>query len=951
MNNEPNSVHIKAQKGSVISGKSTVVGDLPHGTQKPEITSSGFNRILHPPGSVRIDASDANISVADDMAVLFIIQRPKGEVHLPADNSSLPSPLSVTESDSSGEAKLHLVVHKEGSYIQIGQCCVIVEMHVTDQTLERLKAQGTLEIESQIGASLVTMRWRGLELDEAKLRTNIKVKLTKRLLDLERKVLQDLMANQCDKCQQLVIFLMKEFRGYLTEVSLGCIQLTLFFSNIEDLQRGRSPDSISKIQKFLDKLLLTKTIRPISGSVRFSLTLPEQEGFTNKNDTIVYNRGIENTSAETPSISEYERTSIGDQSGVITVDEFTRQILQIKDFLKNEVASLRNVISEETQGIEKRILDHISKKQDRNVRSSMELESQNVPKRNSHLGIDRSDRDSGFVPGITPSHSSMSLTDDGGAAQLDITNVERNEKGVRENKGSARQETPGIQEKQHAKDTGNKWQAANVVDETQYDEESDQVDGDFVDFSQLFDAILGKRSESGPKIFEEHHETLKEIWGEDLLNVVQQALAKAVQVTRELNDDEELDEFCTVLCLDVSHSMAGEPFEEQRAEAKKIIKACLGNIGLVSIGSETKVEQELTKDKTRALKVMDQLKINHLHPVSSSPVIQGLFTVLQLLNGTVRPTTYGSHHTRYPKIVIISDGFFNDCSPDSERKQQQCKKTNELLVSVLEVLVAMSIRVPIYFVPVGKKMEMSPKSINILSETHEWFNKLSVVDNVELLFDSKKRETAMGRVMTAIMSPNQPETPYKSWMTIKEELYENHTGKEMRHIEWLITESFKRPPPVGTRVRVAGLQPQTTGTILCRIEELNRKLTEKVLVVRDTGETDVFSWSFNQKDLLFYEPSKSSDSSEFTVGSLIREGGHRIRGDLGVVIENEHAASQNVPKTSWPRDAVKVCWRSKLTKGNGCLFHRKSMIKHVESPLIDLKGLIASRTLAWHFAK
>lgn len=100
--------------------------------------------------------------------------------------------------------------------------------------------------------------------------------------------------------------------------------------------------------------------------------------------------------SETPSISEYEKTSIGDQSGVITVDEFTRQILQIKDFLKNEVASLRNVISEETQGIEKRILDHISKKQDRNVRSSMELESQNVPKRNSHLGIDRSDRVSHF---------------------------------------------------------------------------------------------------------------------------------------------------------------------------------------------------------------------------------------------------------------------------------------------------------------------------------------------------------------------------------------------------------------------------------------------------------------------------------------------------------------------------------------------------------------------------
>lgn len=42
------------------------------------ISASGFNRRLHPPGSVYIDASDANISVADDMAVLFIIQRPKG---------------------------------------------------------------------------------------------------------------------------------------------------------------------------------------------------------------------------------------------------------------------------------------------------------------------------------------------------------------------------------------------------------------------------------------------------------------------------------------------------------------------------------------------------------------------------------------------------------------------------------------------------------------------------------------------------------------------------------------------------------------------------------------------------------------------------------------------------------------------------------------------------------
>uniref|UniRef100_A0A8W8IDR8 Uncharacterized protein n=1 Tax=Magallana gigas TaxID=29159 RepID=A0A8W8IDR8_MAGGI len=170
----------------------------------------------------------------------------------------------------------------------------------------------------------------------------------------------------------------------------------------------------------------------------------------------------------------------------------------------------------------------------------------------------------------------------------------------------------------------------------------------------------------------------------------------------------------------------------------------------------------------------------------------------------------------------------------------------------------------------------------------------------------------------------------------------------MRHIEWLITDSFKRPPQVGTRVRVAGLQPQTTGTILCRIEEPNITLTEKVVVVRDTGETGIFSWSFNQKDLLFYEPSKSSDSSEFTVGSLIREDGHHICGDLGVVIENEQAASEGLPIILWVKDQVKVCWRSRLTTDDKCCFRMKSMIKHAESPLIDLTGLIASKTMAYH---
>lgn len=49
------------------------------------------------------------------------------------------------------------------------------------------------------------------------------------------------------------------------------------------------------------------------------------------------------------------------------------------------------------------------------------------------------------------------------------------------------------------------------------------------------------------------------------------------------------------------------------------------------------------------------------------PFMNSIYTCI--LSFTVRPTDYGPHHTMYPKVVIISDGLFNDCSPDLEGKQ------------------------------------------------------------------------------------------------------------------------------------------------------------------------------------------------------------------------------------------------------------------------------------------
>lgn len=136
----------------------------------------------------------------------------------------------------------------------------------------------------------MTVKWRGNEVDETELRTKIKVQLTSsltaRLPDLERAIPQDMMANQCDKCQQLVTFLLNEFRGYLTDISLGCLQLTLFFSNREDFQRGRSFEALAKIQKFFDGLLLTDRVND-----GFRVTvLEEDDEVGDTMDTTFYSR-------------------------------------------------------------------------------------------------------------------------------------------------------------------------------------------------------------------------------------------------------------------------------------------------------------------------------------------------------------------------------------------------------------------------------------------------------------------------------------------------------------------------------------------------------------------------------------------------------------------------------------------------------------------------------------
>ena len=77
---------------------------------------------------------------------------------MPAVSESLPEDGSITRVTGrtvEGTNNLHFFVHERGKHIQIGQCCLIVEIHVNDQMMEKLRAEGTLQGKFNTGVLLL----------------------------------------------------------------------------------------------------------------------------------------------------------------------------------------------------------------------------------------------------------------------------------------------------------------------------------------------------------------------------------------------------------------------------------------------------------------------------------------------------------------------------------------------------------------------------------------------------------------------------------------------------------------------------------------------------------------------------------------------------------------------------------------------------------------------------
>ena len=112
------------------------------------------------------------------------------------------------------------------------------------------------------------------------MKARIKVQLESSLMEqlqICEDVLEDLVDNECDKCRQLVSFLFTKIEGHLRDISPGCLQLTVVYTDKKKLDRGTSPEALSAIREFLASLLLTEDMENASSDLGFSITVLDEE--------------------------------------------------------------------------------------------------------------------------------------------------------------------------------------------------------------------------------------------------------------------------------------------------------------------------------------------------------------------------------------------------------------------------------------------------------------------------------------------------------------------------------------------------------------------------------------------------------------------------------------------------------------------------------------------------
>ncbi|KAJ8304183.1 hypothetical protein KUTeg_017766 [Tegillarca granosa] len=185
-------------------------------------------------------------------------------------------------------------------------------------------------------------------------------------------------------------------------------------------------------------------------------------------------------------------------------------------------------------------------------------------------------------------------------------------------------------------------------------------DGFETDSHKLSERLATMRTEVGNKYRnwlsnptglaqEEIDERMWAVWAQEELNRVRRW------------EEYDLEGPNTVLCLDISASMEGDPFRQMVSLAKTFVKAIennniVENISLVTFGHETRVVKHLCKEYQNIISCIDKLR-----PDGPTPLGGGLFMALAAALGRGKLAVL-RNVVLCQRIILISDGF---ATPDS----------------------------------------------------------------------------------------------------------------------------------------------------------------------------------------------------------------------------------------------------------------------------------------------
>ncbi|XP_060074411.1 uncharacterized protein LOC132554127 [Ylistrum balloti] len=182
---------------------------------------------------------------------------------------------------------LHFCYQDGPNILQIANCCTFIEIDINKELVQNICDQGCLTVEVPLSnsRSLITFKWGSLQMEREYIQCEILAKVKTRLqcadiYNLEKGLVESLLCNKDNQVEEIVTHFFKNYKAYLLEIVNGSLVFKFLVHDVKAKDTLYSPKSLSRIAEFLEKVLVTNTIRQKAGcqQVFFQVT-PNQECF------------------------------------------------------------------------------------------------------------------------------------------------------------------------------------------------------------------------------------------------------------------------------------------------------------------------------------------------------------------------------------------------------------------------------------------------------------------------------------------------------------------------------------------------------------------------------------------------------------------------------------------------------------------------------------------------